>query len=255
MSRHDEAIKEHFEKGLDDYAIAKAIGASKSTVYMRRRVMRLLRKNGRPPNGSTSSGKDTRHRSPPLLGKPASMPAYSDPRYVEHLEAIKEAVRMDEFHRFMRSAADAKIEAWRTQSSNTKGKNMTSLRGKQRQEFSQAVRKAAFIRCCINGTKPGIPQCENCGNDLVAGNIEYEHINPDGLGGAPTLENCGVWCKRPCSFLKTHREDNPRMSKADRVLKKTFGLMPPKRKKIQSRGFEKARPQHSASRPLEKRIP
>lgn len=44
--------------------------------------------------------------------------AYSDDRYVQHLEAIKEAVRTDEFHRFMRIAAEAKIEAWRTQSSN-----------------------------------------------------------------------------------------------------------------------------------------
>lgn len=44
--------------------------------------------------------------------------AYSDDRYVEHLEVIKEAVFRDEKHRFLRSAAEAKIEAWRTQSSN-----------------------------------------------------------------------------------------------------------------------------------------
>ena len=47
--------------------------------------------------------------------------AYSDPRYVEHLEAIREAVAQDEQHRFMRIAAEAKIEAWRTQSSNIRG--------------------------------------------------------------------------------------------------------------------------------------
>lgn len=44
--------------------------------------------------------------------------AYSDPRYIEHLEAIRQAVISDEQHRFMRVAAEAKIEAWRTQSSN-----------------------------------------------------------------------------------------------------------------------------------------
>jgi len=44
--------------------------------------------------------------------------AYSDPRYEQHLDAIREAVRLDEFHRFMRIAAEAKIEAWRTASSN-----------------------------------------------------------------------------------------------------------------------------------------
>ena len=48
--------------------------------------------------------------------------AYSDPRYVEHLEAIKQAVEIDEGHRFLRAAADAKIEAWRTQSSNSRAR-------------------------------------------------------------------------------------------------------------------------------------
>lgn len=96
-----------------------------------------------------------------------------------------------------------------------------NLRGHQRREFSQAVRKLAFKRCC---DKDGMPRCENCGNALRAGNIEYEHLDPDGLGGEPTLQNCGVWCAVPCSSRKTHIVDNPRMAKADRVLKKNFGL-------------------------------
>ena len=44
--------------------------------------------------------------------------AYADPRYKAHLDAIKEAEEQAEYHRFMRVAAEAKIEAWRTQSSN-----------------------------------------------------------------------------------------------------------------------------------------
>ena len=48
--------------------------------------------------------------------------AYSDPCYVDHLEAIRQAVEIDEGHRFLRAAADAKIEAWRTQSSNTRAR-------------------------------------------------------------------------------------------------------------------------------------
>jgi hypothetical protein len=44
--------------------------------------------------------------------------AYDDPRYREHLQAIKEAVYADEYQRFAREAALAKIEAWRTQCSN-----------------------------------------------------------------------------------------------------------------------------------------
>lgn len=48
--------------------------------------------------------------------------AYADPRYIAHLDAIKEAVEIDEGHRFLRAAADAKIEAWRTQSSNSRAR-------------------------------------------------------------------------------------------------------------------------------------
>lgn len=129
---------------------------------------------------------------------------------------------------------------------------MANLRGNERREFPAKVRKAAFIRCCKGGTQPGVPQCENCGIVLTAGNIEYEHLVPDGLGGEPTLENCGVWCRSSCSKKKTHRDDNPRMAKADRVLKKSFGLRPA-RQKIASRGFSKAPPQKSASRPIERR--
>jgi 5-methylcytosine-specific restriction protein A len=135
---------------------------------------------------------------------------------------------------------------------------VSKLRGIARKEFPLKVRKLAFARCCkqcnVDGIEniPGVPQCENCGNVLRAGNIEYEHLDADGLGGEPTLENCGVWCAVPCSSKKTHTQDNPRMQKADRVLKKNFGLTPAKRK-IQSAGFRRAAPQRTASRPIERR--
>ncbi len=98
-----------------------------------------------------------------------------------------------------------------------------NLRGKKRTEFPQSVRKAAFIRCCINGDQKGVPQCESCGNVLRSGGIIYEHVQPDGLGGEPTLENCKVHCI-VCAHVKTVTEDNPRMQKADRILKASFGL-------------------------------
>lgn len=41
--------------------------------------------------------------------------AYSDPKYSEHLKAMQEAVEQDEYHHFMRSTAEATIEAWRSQ--------------------------------------------------------------------------------------------------------------------------------------------
>lgn len=127
---------------------------------------------------------------------------------------------------------------------------MTSLRGHDRTEFPAAVRRAAFRRCC---DADGIPHCEGCGIELVSGNIEFEHVTPDGLGGSATLENCKVLCRKICARRKTDDEDNPRMVKADRVLRKNYGLQPRKGPRIQSRGFERARPQHSASRPIQRR--
>lgn len=44
--------------------------------------------------------------------------AYSHPKYLEHLEVLKAAVIEDEKNRGLRVAAEARIEAWRTQSSN-----------------------------------------------------------------------------------------------------------------------------------------
>lgn len=40
--------------------------------------------------------------------------AYADPRYRQHLDAIKEAVEADEYNRWMMAAAEAKLSAWQT---------------------------------------------------------------------------------------------------------------------------------------------
>ena len=50
--------------------------------------------------------------------------ALADPRYAAHLDAIREAVAIDEKNRFLRSAAEARIEAWRTQSSNERANRL-----------------------------------------------------------------------------------------------------------------------------------
>lgn len=95
-----------------------------------------------------------------------------------------------------------------------------SLRGFERTEFPRKVKGAAFKRCC----RDGIPHCEKCGIVLRGGNVVYEHLTPDGLGGAPTLDNCRVYCLKVCATRKTFDEDLPRMQKADRSLKKAFGI-------------------------------
>lgn len=121
-----------------------------------------------------------------------------------------------------------------------------NLRGIERREFPQKVRTAAFRRCC----RDGIAYCEGCGNQIRQTPI-YEHVIPDGLGGEPSLDNCKVHCKT-CADVKTFTQDNPRMAKADRVLKKSYGLGAKKRQ-IRSRGFEPRPPQRTASRSMERR--
>ena len=44
--------------------------------------------------------------------------AYADIRYRNHLEGLKQAIFEDEKHRFLREAAAAKVEAWRTYQAN-----------------------------------------------------------------------------------------------------------------------------------------
>jgi hypothetical protein len=125
---------------------------------------------------------------------------------------------------------------------------MSSLLGHRRREFPQAVRKAALKRATRNSK----PHCETCDVELdeITG-IIFEHVLADGLGGEPALENCKVHCKT-CADVKTHTEDNPRMRKADRTLKKRFNLRPAPRVKIQNRPFAKPAPQNKASSPIEK---
>ena len=44
--------------------------------------------------------------------------AYADKRYLSHLLALQQAVKEDEYRRFLRVAAEAKIEAWRSFQAN-----------------------------------------------------------------------------------------------------------------------------------------
>ena len=60
--------------------------------------------------------------------------------------------------------------------------------------------------------------CEDCGGQLKPGKYQFDHIKPDGLGGASTLDNCRVRCVR-CHLEKTLNDDMPPMRKADRQAK------------------------------------
>lgn len=113
-----------------------------------------------------------------------------------------------------------------------------------RQEFSARTKLQAFNRAL--GVIDKKPHCEvlwrgqhgweRCGK-LILGIPQYDHIQPDGLGGPPTLENCQVACGE-CHRLKTHEIDNPIMTKADRQRNSAAGIKR-KSRPIRSRGFTK----------------
>ena len=44
--------------------------------------------------------------------------AYASPVYIQHLETLKVAIERDEKQRFLRVAAEAKIEVWRSMLAN-----------------------------------------------------------------------------------------------------------------------------------------
>jgi len=51
--------------------------------------------------------------------------AYASERYLSHLQAMRHAIEADEQHRWMMVAAEAKIEAWRTQQANYRAQGRT----------------------------------------------------------------------------------------------------------------------------------
>lgn len=113
-----------------------------------------------------------------------------------------------------------------------------------RAEFSRRTKYEAFQR------SGGHCEAKGCGAHLTVGKYEYDHIVPAVFGGDASLENCQCIC-RACHVAKT-RGDNREAKKSSRVRDKHIGAVKAK-PKIQSRGFAKAHPQHSASRPLSKK--
>jgi hypothetical protein len=75
-----------------------------------------------------------------------------------------------------------------------------------------------------------------CGCESLAAFDRWRRLGIVPDGGGPTLENCKLRCKT-CADIKTETEDKPQMAKADRVLKKTYGLRK-RRRTIPGRKFD-----------------
>lgn len=83
-----------------------------------------------------------------------------------------------------------------------------------RAEFPNRVKFAAFERA--NG------RCEKCTALLMPGKFRYDHIIPDWIGGANTLENCQAICLA-CDKPKT-AGDQRDIAKVKRVRSKHAGI-------------------------------
>ena len=65
----------------------------------------------------TIKGELMRENTQESLGAQEAI-AYAHDRYKQHLLAMRDAIQQDEYHRWMLTAAEAKIEAWRSQQAN-----------------------------------------------------------------------------------------------------------------------------------------
>jgi 5-methylcytosine-specific restriction protein A len=86
-----------------------------------------------------------------------------------------------------------------------------------RREFPSKVKALAFQRakgCC--------EQC-NRGVKLLVGDVFYDHIIADGIGGDNSLDNCQVLCKSHHDG-KTRKHDVPRIAKVKRIRLREAGI-------------------------------
>lgn len=125
-----------------------------------------------------------------------------------------------------------------------------------RHNFSQAVKKAAKARaagyCEAEGEVYGLEPGQRC-NALLAGKrVEIDHYPiPATDEGSDELSNA-VTCCTKCHGHKTTQYDIPMQAKGKRLALRAEGIRQTSR--FQSAGFGKAPPQHSATRPLSKRV-
>lgn len=86
-----------------------------------------------------------------------------------------------------------------------------------RKEFAPKVKAQAFQRAA------GFCEGEGCGVKLSPGKFHYDHDNPDGLTGEPTLENCKVLCLA-CHGTKTKKDQHDIAQAKRRERKHVMGI-------------------------------
>ena len=65
--------------------------------------------------------------------------------------------------------------------------------------------------------------CRVCGLPIKPGQEDYDHINPDALGGRNDAANCAL-VHRDCHREKTAKQDIPRIAKSRRIRNREAGI-------------------------------
>jgi hypothetical protein len=99
----------------------------------------------------------------------------------------------------------------------------------RRREFTSETKRQAYERSggiCECHRVPWLPTFgRGCGCALGPGNVFYEHIIPDNIGGDNSLDNCAVLCKT-CWRAKTDTYDLPVIADANRQRDRARGIRP-----------------------------
>lgn len=119
---------------------------------------------------------------------------------------------------------------------------MTALRKRRRLSSGEKAQIIARQNKC----------CAICGRELV-GTVHMDHRIPFELGGADDASNIQALCAIPCHREKT-KQDVRDIARAKRrkLFMETGRHKKAESKPIRSRGFQKAAPQNSATRPIQK---
>lgn len=123
-----------------------------------------------------------------------------------------------------------------------------------RQEFDKATMRLGWKRC--GGRCEGMVEQPDgkpsirCNAVLAPGRINYDHVNPDGLTGKPTLENMAVLCLL-CHAIKTGK-DVKSIAKAKRLADREADIEARKVARMQAPVRAPAPAQNKASKPTEK---
>ena len=98
-----------------------------------------------------------------------------------------------------------------------------------RRDFSKVTQREALVRAA-GRCEAALPSGERCPCALQPGRYRFDHVIPDRIGGAPSLENCQVICVA-CDRAKYPR-DRATIDRTRRIEDRHAGVTDPWRRTL-----------------------